>query len=86
MTQLEEMGADIRRFVTERGWDAHHNPKDLAMALAVEAAEVLEPPVATALPAAPGAAGVRDHPSSRHRIPQRACGSVRTTPAPASTA
>ena len=42
MTQLEEMGADIRRFVTERGWDAHHNPKDLAMALAVEAAEVLE--------------------------------------------
>lgn len=42
MTQLEELREEVRRFVAERGWHRHHNPKNLAMALAVEAAEVLE--------------------------------------------
>lgn len=42
MTQLEELRDVVRQFVAERGWDRHHNPKNLAMALAVEAAEVLE--------------------------------------------
>ncbi|MFC5300412.1 nucleotide pyrophosphohydrolase [Azospira restricta] len=42
MTQLEELRAVVRQFVAERGWDRHHNPKNLAIALAVEAAEVLE--------------------------------------------
>ncbi|MBW7900678.1 MAG: nucleotide pyrophosphohydrolase [Rhodocyclaceae bacterium] len=42
MNQLEELRAVVREFVAERGWDRHHNPKNLAIALAVEAAEVLE--------------------------------------------
>ncbi len=42
MKQLEEIREDVRRFVSERGWDRHHNPKNLAIALSVEAAEVLE--------------------------------------------
>jgi dCTP diphosphatase len=42
MAQLDDLRDDIRRFVAERGWDRHHNPKNLSMALAVEAAEVLE--------------------------------------------
>jgi len=42
MSELETLRDDVRRFVAERGWDRHHNPKNLAMALAVEAAEVLE--------------------------------------------
>lgn len=42
MSQLEELRAVVREFVSERGWDRHHNPKNLAMALSVEAAEVLE--------------------------------------------
>lgn len=42
MTQLEELRAVVRQFVAERGWDRHHNPKNLAIALTLEAAEVLE--------------------------------------------
>jgi NTP pyrophosphatase (non-canonical NTP hydrolase) len=33
----------IRTFVAERDWDQFHTPKNLAMALSVEAAELLEP-------------------------------------------
>lgn len=40
--QLHEMRDVVREFVTERGWDVHQNPKNLAMVLAVEAGEVLE--------------------------------------------
>jgi dCTP diphosphatase len=32
----------LRRFATERDWDQFHSPKNLAMALSVEAAELLE--------------------------------------------
>lgn len=32
----------VRRFATERGWECFHTPKNLAMALAGEAGEVLE--------------------------------------------
>lgn len=42
MDQLDSLREEVRRFVRERGWDRHHNPKNLSMALAVEAAEVLE--------------------------------------------
>jgi len=42
MGELEALREEVRRFVAERGWDRHHNPKNLSMALAVEAAEVLE--------------------------------------------
>lgn len=42
MEQLEFMRDEVRRFVAERGWDRHQNPKNLAITLALEAAEVLE--------------------------------------------
>ncbi len=32
----------IRQFVDEREWDQFHNPKDLSISLALEAAEVME--------------------------------------------
>jgi NTP pyrophosphatase (non-canonical NTP hydrolase) len=32
----------LRKFVAERDWDQFHSPKNLAMALSVEAAELLE--------------------------------------------
>ena len=33
----------LRRFAAERDWDQYHSPKNLAVALSVEAAELLEP-------------------------------------------
>lgn len=33
----------LRKFAEERDWDQFHSPKNLASALAVEAAELLEP-------------------------------------------
>ena len=33
----------LRRFAAERDWEQFHTPKNLAMALSVEAAELLEP-------------------------------------------
>jgi len=32
----------LRRFAAERDWDQYHSPKNLAAALCVEAAELLE--------------------------------------------
>ncbi len=32
----------MRRFVAERAWEPYHSPKNLVMALAVEAAELME--------------------------------------------
>jgi|SRR5574344_585147 NTP pyrophosphatase (non-canonical NTP hydrolase) len=34
--------AAVRQFVTERDWDQFHNPKDMAISLNLEAAELLE--------------------------------------------
>jgi dCTP diphosphatase len=39
LTQLRD---SLRQFAAERDWDQFHSPKNLAMALAVEAAELLE--------------------------------------------
>ena len=39
MRQLIE---DLRKFVHERDWEQFHTPKNLAMALSVEAAEIVE--------------------------------------------
>lgn len=39
---LENLQKEIRKFVDERDWDQFHNPKDLAISLALEAAEVME--------------------------------------------
>ena len=40
--QLEDLKKRIRRFADERDWDQFHTPKNLAMALIVEAAELVE--------------------------------------------
>ena len=39
---LEQLRERVAAFATERDWDQFHNPKNLAMALAGEAGEVLE--------------------------------------------
>ena len=39
---IGELTVQVRRFVRERDWDQYHLPKDLALALSIEAAEVLE--------------------------------------------
>jgi dCTP diphosphatase len=59
--RLDTLRAGINAFVAERDWDQFHNPKNLAMSLAIEAAEVMEhfqwltPEQASKLPA-----GTRD--------------------------
>jgi len=40
---LHELRSALRQFAAERDWDQFHSPKNLAIALSVEAAELLEP-------------------------------------------
>src|SRR5262245_49941113 len=42
-TTLATLKDAVRQFVAERHWEPFHSPKNLAMALAVEAAELMEP-------------------------------------------
>jgi dCTP diphosphatase len=42
MTDLESLRNQLRTFAAERDWDQFHSPKNLAAALSVEAAELLE--------------------------------------------
>ena len=42
MTDIEELQQKIVQFTEDRDWDQFHNPKDLAIALSVEASELLE--------------------------------------------
>ena len=39
---LEELRGALRRFASDRDWNQFHSPKNLAIALSVEAAELLE--------------------------------------------
>jgi NTP pyrophosphatase (non-canonical NTP hydrolase) len=39
---IERLRDELRRFAAERDWQQFHSPKNLAMALSVEAAELLE--------------------------------------------
>jgi len=39
---LENLREELARFAAERDWDQFHNPKNLAMALSVEVAELVE--------------------------------------------
>ena len=43
MSDLIMLRDQLRRFASDRDWDQFHSPKNLAAALAVEAAELLEP-------------------------------------------
>ena len=40
---LRDLRDELRAFAAERDWDQFHSPRNLATALAVEAAELLEP-------------------------------------------
>jgi dCTP diphosphatase len=42
MTELDALREELRRFARERDWEQFHSPKNLATALSVEAAELLE--------------------------------------------
>lgn len=41
-SDLTKLRDDLRRFAAERNWERYHSPKNLASALIVEAAELLE--------------------------------------------
>ena len=41
-TDLDKLRDAVRKFAAERDWDQFHSPKNLAMALSVESAELLE--------------------------------------------
>ncbi|MEO8507029.1 MAG: nucleotide pyrophosphohydrolase, partial [Betaproteobacteria bacterium] len=42
MTELESLREELRAFAAARDWGQFHSPKNLAMALAAEAGELLE--------------------------------------------
>lgn len=42
MGELESLQLSLRQFARERDWEQFHTPKNLAIALSVEAAELLE--------------------------------------------
>ncbi len=42
MNEFDTLRQQLRSFAAERDWDQFHSPKNLAAALAVEAAELLE--------------------------------------------
>lgn len=42
MSDLEELRKAIVKFTQERDWDQFHNGKDLAIAISIEAGELLE--------------------------------------------
>lgn len=42
MSDIEEIIGALRKFRNERDWEQFHNPKDLALAINIEAGELLE--------------------------------------------
>ena len=42
MSEIEELTNAIREFAQQRDWERFHSPKNLAMALSVEVAELVE--------------------------------------------
>lgn len=42
MTDLDRIKSELLRFRNARDWAQFHNPKDLALAISIEAAELLE--------------------------------------------
>lgn len=41
-TTIAQIKAELREFVADRDWEQYHFPKDLAIGLSIEAAELLE--------------------------------------------
>lgn len=42
LSDIEEITAELRKFNEDRDWDQFHNGKDLAIAISLEASELLE--------------------------------------------
>jgi len=42
MTDIESITKSLREFTDDRNWEQFHNPKDLAIALSIEAGELNE--------------------------------------------
>ena len=42
MMDVSEIQSQLRQFTIERDWEQYHSPKNLSVALAVEAAELME--------------------------------------------
>jgi NTP pyrophosphatase (non-canonical NTP hydrolase) len=42
MNEISKITEELRKFRDERDWAQFHNPKDLALALSIEASELLE--------------------------------------------
>ena len=42
MRELEKLKLQLRQFANERDWEQFHSPKNLSMALSVEASEIVE--------------------------------------------
>lgn len=42
MATIKEITEKIKKFNDERNWEPYHSPKNLAMSVAIEAAEVME--------------------------------------------
>jgi NTP pyrophosphatase (non-canonical NTP hydrolase) len=42
MREIDKITEELRKFRDERDWAQFHNPKDLAIALSIEAGELLE--------------------------------------------
>jgi NTP pyrophosphatase (non-canonical NTP hydrolase) len=40
--RFDDLYQEIRDFISERDWDRYHRPKDIAMALSIEAGELME--------------------------------------------
>ena len=41
-TTVAQLRQQVARFVAEREWGKYHDPKNLSMAIAIEAAELME--------------------------------------------
>jgi len=42
LVRIEQLKEKLRNFVDERDWNKYHHPKELAISIAIEAAELLE--------------------------------------------
>ncbi len=42
LTRIKQLKDEVRNFVDERDWNKYHHPKELAISVVIEAAELLE--------------------------------------------
>ena len=42
LTRIKQLRDEVRNFVDERDWNKYHHPKELAISIVIEAAELLE--------------------------------------------